>query len=84
MGGLVFTKYFFRILPAMARMVATKGLTVAMTETAQSLTGINVETPLDQFFDPIGTLSHKTSLWTRPENIFGTLFEGGLVRAVIE
>ena len=78
-GALVFTKYFFRILPAMARMVATKGLTVALTETAQAMTHIDVETPIDQYFNPINSIMNKTSLYTRPGNLFGTLFEGPVV-----
>jgi hypothetical protein len=82
MGALVFTKYFFRILPAMARMVATKGLTVAMTEAAQKVTGIDVETPLDQFFDPFNRLLHKASLYTRPGNLFETITEGPIGRLV--
>ena len=80
MGMLTFTKYFFRVLPAMARMVATKGLTVAMTETAQKVTGIDIETPLDQFFDPLKTLMNKASLYTRPENLFDTILWGPIAR----
>lgn len=82
MGALTFTKYFFRVLPAMAKMVATRGLTVAMTETAQAATGIDVETPLDQYFDPIKTLLNKASLYARPSNVFETIFFGPAVNAV--
>ena len=78
-GALTFTKYFFRVLPAMARMVANKGLTVALTETAQRMTNIDVETPIDQYFDPITKLLNKTSLYTKPSNLFGTLIEGPVI-----
>lgn len=82
MGGLTFTKYFFRVLPAMAKMIATKGLTVALTETAQAATKIDIETPLDQYFDPMRSLLNKTSLYSRPENIFETIFYGPAINAV--
>ena len=74
MGGLVFTKYFFRILPAMAKFIAEKGLTVALTETAQELTHIDIDTPLDQYFNPFDTMMRKASLYTHPKDIFDTLF----------
>ena len=63
----------------MARMVANKGLTVALTETAQRMTNIDVETPIDQYFDPITKLLNKTSLYTKPSNLFGTLIEGPVI-----
>lgn len=77
---LSFTKYMFRIFPAMTKMIATKGLTVGLTEAAQKLTGIDVETPLDQFFDPIDSLLRKASSYTKPVSLLETMFAGPLLR----
>ena len=54
LGGLVFTKYLFRVLPAVLRMAQKKAATMAVTEGIQLATGVDIPLPLDQFvYNPI-------------------------------
>ena len=80
MGMLTFTKFFFRTMPAMLRMAAKKPLTIFLGETSQAVTGIDPETPLDQFYDPFTTLFNKLFVWDQPINMLETLLTPRLFR----
>ena len=70
MGMLTFTKYMFRVFPAMIRMAGRKGLTMFLTEGAQKASGLDIENPLDPFYEPVESLQMKVSLWGDPINVF--------------
>ena len=65
-----FTKYFFRVFPAMMKMLGRKAGTVFLTESAQGLSGLNIETPWDQYYSPINSVTRKVGGWCDPINIF--------------
>jgi len=64
-----FTKYFFRVFPAMMKMLGKKAGTVFLTEGAQGLSGLDAETPWDQYYSPIDAILRKVGGWGRPFNI---------------
>ena len=71
---LQFTKYFFRSIPAMLRMAARKPVTMFMTEAGQGITGVDIETPVDQYLNPWDTFTNK--IWhmgNNPVNMLETL-----------
>lgn len=65
-----FTKYFFRVLPAMLKMVSKKSASMFITESIQAIPGIDLETPMDQFYNPFTNLTRKIGAWGDPLNIF--------------
>ena len=75
-----FTKYFFRVFPAMIRMLGRKGVSVFLTESAQGVSGIDAETPWDQFYNPFTSLLRKISAWEDPMNVFGMIVTPAAVR----
>lgn len=79
-GFLIFTKYFFRIIPAMIKMASKKSVTMFLTESTKKVTGIDAETPLDQLFNPIDSIVNKMSLWGEPSNIFSTVLTPPYIR----
>lgn len=64
-----FTKYFFRVFPAMMKMLSKKAGTVFITEGAQGVSGIDAETPWDQYYSPIDAILRKIGGWGDPINI---------------
>lgn len=64
-GFLTFTKYLFRVFPAMMKLLGQKAFTVSLTEGIRKGVGIG-ETPFEQFYDPIDNVAHKTGLLTDP------------------
>lgn len=75
-----FTKYFFRVMPAMLRVMKRKGVSLFLLESAQGATGLDVETPMDQFFDPFAALSRKVTGWGDPLSIFGNILTPAYVK----
>ena len=71
---LTFTKYTFRIVPAIANMASRKSLSMFTFESINQLTGLNAATPLEQYYNPIDTLLGKFSLWGDPVDVFRTIF----------
>jgi hypothetical protein len=69
LGFLVFTKYFFRVAPAILRMAQRKAFTMFLVEGGQGLTGIDFETPVDPFVHPLNSLLRKASLWSDPVDV---------------
>ena len=72
LGFLTFTKYFFRIIPAMLKMAGQKGVSLLGMETVVKGLGIG-ETPMTQLYNPIDSVMHKMSLWGRPGSIAETI-----------
>lgn len=68
LGFLTFTKYMFRVFPAMIKMLGNKTFTVFLTESTRK--GLDIgETPFEQFYNPIDSLAHKITLWGSPMNV---------------
>ena len=72
LGFLSFTKYFFRVLPAMMKMLSTKMLTVAVTESGRKLLNVG-ETPFEQFYNPFDSIKRKVGIVASPGDIADTL-----------
>lgn len=72
LGFLTFTKYFFRVFPAMFKMLSNKMLTVALMESSRKLIGVG-ETPFEQFYNPFDSVFKKVGLTAEPDNLLGTL-----------
>ena len=79
MGALTFTKYMFRVLPAMVRLASRKALTVALTEGGRNLLGAG-ETPIEQFYNPIDNLANKTGLITDPVDMLRDIFTSPFIK----
>jgi len=71
-GFLTFTKYMFRVFPAMTKLLGQKAFTVMLTEGVRKGAGIG-ETPFEQFYDPWDNVARKTSLWENPIDVFKTV-----------
>lgn len=65
LGFLAFTKYMFRVFPAMMKMLGNKAFSVMLTEGAIKFSGVG-ETPFKQFYHPIDSLARKASMWSDP------------------
>lgn len=65
LGFLVFTKYMFRVFPAMLKMLSNKAFSVMLTEGTIKFSGIG-ETPFKQFYNPVDSLARKASMWSDP------------------
>ena len=70
---LSFTKYFFRVFPAMMKMVKNRGVSVFFTEAVQEVVGLDAETPIDQFYNPYDSLSRKVGGIFDIPNLFKTI-----------
>ena len=68
LGFLTFTKYFFRVLPAMLKLLGNKAFTVMLTEGGRKTLGLG-ETPMEQFYNPLDSMFNKTSLWESPTDV---------------
>ena len=73
LGFTVFTKFFFRTMPALLKMAAKKPVTMFLTESSKKITGVNIEHPIDQIYHPINTMSRKLMLWDEPANVLDTI-----------
>lgn len=71
-GFLTFTKYMFRVFPAMIKMLSKKAVTVMTTESIIKASGLG-ETPFKQFYHPLESLGRKMSLWSRPGEVLHEL-----------
>ena len=71
-GFLTFTKYMFRVFPAMMKMLSKKAVSVMTTESLIKATGLG-ETPFKQFYHPLESLGRKMSLWSRPGDVLHEL-----------
>lgn len=56
---LAFTKYFFRVFPAMMKMTGQLPVTTFLVEGMQGILDFDFETPWDQFYTPIDSLFNK-------------------------
>lgn len=72
MGFLTFTKYFFRVIPAIAKMAGKKSISMLFTETAVNTTGLG-ETPMSQLWNPFDSLLRKFTLWGDPLDVGGAV-----------
>ena len=77
---LTFTKYLFRSIPPMLRMLNERGFTVALVEGTQALLGFDFETPLDQIYTPMSTLDNKTFTAFEVSDIAKMVLTPALVR----
>lgn len=73
LGFTVFTKFFFRTMPALLKMAAKKPVTMFLTESSKKVTGLDIEHPIDQIYHPINTMSRKLMLWDEPANVLDTI-----------
>lgn len=73
LGFTVFTKFFFRTMPALLKMAAKKPVTMFLTESSKKATGLDIEHPIDQIYHPINTMSRKLMLWDEPANVLDTI-----------
>ena len=71
-GFLTFTKYMFRVFPAMIKMLSKRAVTVMTTESIIKASGLG-ETPFKQFYHPLESLGRKMSLWSRPGDVLHEL-----------
>ena len=78
-GFITFTKYLFRVFPAMMKLLGQKAFTVSLTEGVRNVTNVG-ETPFEQFYNPIDNLAHKTSLWESPGDVFSTVLVSPIVQ----
>ena len=78
--ALSFTKYFFRIISPMVKLLQRRSVTVFLTEAIQKATNIDFETPLDQFYNPFTSVFRKTSAWGDPMNVFGLMVTPAAIR----
>lgn len=67
-GFLTFTKYMFRVFPAMLKMLGKKAVSVMTTESIIAASGVG-ETPFKQFYNPLDSIGRKFSLWSRPSDV---------------
>jgi len=74
-----FTKYFFRVFPAMIKMISKKPVSVFFTESIQGVT-VDAETPFDQFYNPFESMGRKMSGWSDPMNIFEMIVTPAIVK----
>lgn len=77
-----FTKYFFRTIPAMIKMGARKPLSMFLAESSQVATDINLETPMDQMFNPIKTLIGKLFPWGNAVDMMDVLITPNIARPI--
>ena len=70
---LTFTKYTFRVLPAVIKMASKKPVSMFTFESLNHLTGLDASTPLEQYYSPLDTLQGKFSLWDSPIDVFKTI-----------
>lgn len=73
LGFTVFTKFFFRTMPALLKMAAKKPVTMFLTESSKGITGVKLEHPIDQVYHPINTMSRKLMLWDEPASVLDTI-----------
>lgn len=73
LGFVVFTKFFFRTMPALLKMAAKKPVTMFLTESSKGLTGVKLEHPIDQIYHPVDTMGRKLMLWDEPLNVLDTI-----------
>lgn len=71
-GFLTFTKYMFRVFPAMMKLLGNKAFTVMLTEGTIKATGLG-ETPFKQFYNPLDSMARKASLWSDPVDVLKEL-----------
>lgn len=71
-GFLTFTKYMFRVFPAMMKLLGNKAFTVMLTEGAIKAGGLG-ETPFKQFYNPLESMARKASLWSDPVDVLKEL-----------
>lgn len=77
---LRFTKYFFRVFPAMAKLLATKAVSFGVLETIQRVTPGRIETPMDQYFSPFNSLWNRLGVGRDDSNFFETIMGGPLLK----
>lgn len=82
LGFVTFTKFFFRTMPALLKMAALKPVTMFMTESTKSVTGLDWEHPIDQVYHPIDTMSRKLMLWDEPGNVAETILTPSLLHGL--
>lgn len=75
-----FTKYFFRVFSAMIRMLNKHAASVFTVELFQGISGIDFETPWDQFYDGYSTLINKVGNIFDPKNLFGLMLTPAFAR----
>jgi len=75
-----FTKYFFRVFPAMAKLIATKAASFGVIEGIQRATPGRIETPMDQYFDPFKSLWNRLGVGRDDSNFLETIMGGPLLR----
>lgn len=66
---LTFTKYLFRAFPVFLRMLHKKSGTMAVTEIAQEVTGIDLVSPIDAYYHPIDSIFNRAGLALRPTDV---------------
>ena len=82
LGFIVFTKFFFRTMPALLKMAAKKPVTMFLTESSKVITGVNLEHPIDQIYHPINTMSRKLMLWDEPANVLDTVMTPSILHVL--
>lgn len=77
---LNFTKFFFRIISPMVKLLQRRSVTVFLTEAIQKVTNLDFETPLDQFYNPFNSIFRKAGAWGDPMNLFGLIMTPAAIR----
>jgi hypothetical protein len=77
---LSFTKYFFRVFPALLKMLGKKGLTVFFTESVQELSGIGSVTPWQDVYQPFDAIGRKIGGISDPISLFGLMLTPAAIR----
>ena len=80
-GVALFTKYTFRMVPVIWKVIKRNPLTVAFFQGTQKVTGFDVDDIFDSYYSPWDTLVNKFS-WGDPGNLFQAVFEPIPVQAL--
>lgn len=83
MGTLWFTKFLFRSLPAVAKSLVRKPLLQAMLQAAQSVTGINLEQPVDNYFNVFNALGNRMGPVFDPVDMFSTMLSPNFTNPIL-
>lgn len=68
---LSFTKYMFRIIPALVSQFKIKGASMLLTELVQKAANTDIETPVDVILNPFNSLLNRTGGILEPTNALG-------------
>jgi len=83
-GGILFTKYAFRIIPALIKLFHKRAATVGAVQALQHTTGADFGTPFDMWFSPLDVLANRAKLWSDPEQLLLAEAEGPGLRLFFE